>query len=612
MNLKKLLAIILSVITIISVIAVPATVGAATAEYVIDESRKGSLTINKYEMGDISKATNKGTGETTDSAKVPSNAKLFAGVTFKVTKIAGLDDKYFQGKGTALPTPEAAKKMTAIGTPISKTTDSKGCAKFTDLPLGVYFVTETSAPNHVMKKTPDFVVSVPMTDVESTHWIYDITVYPKNETKYSDLKIHKSDYNTRASLSDTQFKLERKTESGVWATVKEGLTTDTNGYVTIKDLPVNNFYRITETKAHSLYILDNTNNVCNIFMDSQGRICNTSKVPYNLNNDISLFEFTPNTKPEIDKFIDKSKGNSTNLVKETTFAHRSETDRNYYTIVVTTPNVDMSKLSVFKVTDKINDTLQAPRVESVKEENKTVIEKGSMGYTATVSSDNIVTVNFSTASNTVIKKNTKYYISISCFHSLTSTPILNKAELEYTSKTGTDETEKLTTDETKTITGAFEFMKVDESKNGLADAVFSIYSSENDAKNNTHPLSVATSETSGYSTTFKSGSDGSVRVIYLDFGDDVENGKKDYWLAEVKSPDGYYLLAKPVKITINRRSGSYTNTQMKIVNILRPDLPKTGGYGVAIFSAISFISLSVAGILFLIKRRIKKRVSDDK
>ena len=612
MNLKKLLAIILSAITIISVIAVPATVGAATAEYVIDESRKGSLTINKYEMGDISKATNKGTGETADSSKVPSDAKLFAGVTFKVTKIAGLDDKYFQGKGTALPTPEAAKKMTAIGTPISKTTDSKGCAKFTDLPLGVYFVTETSAPNHVMKKTPDFVVSVPMTDVESTHWIYDITVYPKNETKYSDLKIHKSDYKTRASLSDTQFKLERKTESGVWATVKEGLTTDTNGYVTIKDLPVNNFYRITETKAHSLYILDNTNNVCNIFMDSQGRICNTSKVPYNLNNDISLFEFTPNTKPEIDKFIDKSKGNSTNLVKETTFAHRSETDRNYYTIVVTTPNVDMSKLSVFKVTDKINDTLQAPRVESVKEENKTVIEKGSMGYTATVSSDNIVTVNFSTADNTVIKKNTKYYISISCFHSLTSTPILNKAELEYTSKTGTDETEKLTTDETKTITGAYEFLKTDEKSNPLAGAVFSLYANEADAKSNANPISVATSETSGYSTTFKSDSDGKVRIIYLDFGDDVENGKKDYWLAEVKSPDGYYLLAKPVKITINRRSGSYTNTQMKIVNILRPDLPKTGGYGVAIFSAISFISLSVAGILFLIKRRIKKRVSDDK
>lgn len=603
MNYKKILAIILTVITIAAALAVPASVGAATAEYVIDESRKGSLTINKYEMGDVSKATNSGTGETSDSAKVPSDAKLFAGVTFKITQIAGLDDKYFQGKGTPLPTPEEAKKMTAIGSPISKTTNDKGIVEFTNLPLGIYLVTETAAPNHVMKKSPDFVIPVPMTDVESKRWLYDITVYPKNETKYSDLKVHKSDYTTSESLANAEFKLERYTESKVWATVKEGLTTDKTGSFTVKDLPVNNFYRLTETKAPELYILDKTNNVCTVYIDTQGRVCNENKVPYNLNNDPTLFEFLPNSKPEIDKFIDKSKGSNTDLVKETTFGHRSEDDRNYYTIIVTTPNVDMSKLSVFKVTDQINNTLQAPRVESVKENNKTAIPKSAVGYSVSITKDNHVTVNFSTAANTVIKKNTKYYISISCFHSLTNEPILNDAQLEYTKITGTNETEKITTDKTKTITGAYEFLKTDSSQKGLKDAVFSLYASEEDAKNNRNPISVTQSEGAPYSTTFKSGADGKVRIIYLDFGDDVENGEKEYWIAEVQAPNGFMLLAKPEKIVVNRRSGSYTNTQMKIVNIPQPDLPKTGGYGTAIFSVIGFVSLSTAGVLFFIKRR---------
>lgn len=602
MNFRKILSAFMSILIITIALFVPATAG-AVSDNVIDTTKKGSITLYKYEMSDISQATSKGTGETSDAENVPESAKSFAGITFKVAKIAGLEDKYFQGKGIPLPTPSEASSMSALETPVSKTTDAKGMIKFTDLSLGVYLVQEVGPLNQVLKKTPDFVISIPTTDINSTRWMYDVTVYPKNETKYSDLTIHKSDYADNKSLADAQFMLERKDEKNAWVKVATELTTDSEGNVTVKDLPVNSFYRITETKTPSKYILDTTNNQRIVYIDTKGRVCDESKNPYNTNNNPILFEFTKNSKPAIDKFIDKSKGNNTNLVKETTFAHRSETDRNYYTIVVTTPNVELSKLKYFKVTDQINHTLQSPRVESVKEENSKVIEKGSTGYTTSVSADNLVTINFSTADNTVIKKNTKYYISISCFHSLTSTPILNKAELEYTSKTGTDETEKLTTDETKTITGAFEFMKVDESKNGLADAVFSIYSSENDAKNNTNPLSVATSETSGYSTTFKSGSDGKVRVIYLDFGDDVENGEKEYWISEIKAPNGYLLLAKPFKITVNRQSGSYEYTQLKIENVKQPSLPVTGGFVIAFLETLGALSLTIAGILLFMRKR---------
>lgn len=605
MKTKKLFAIILSILTIVTAIAIPST-ASAVADNIIDTTKLGSITIYKYEMADVSKATSKGTGEESDKNNVPAGAKLFKGVEFTVKQIAGLDDKYFQGNGTPLPSPTTAKTMAAIGKEIKVVTDDNGVAKFNDLPLGVYFVSETASPNQVLKKTADFVISLPFTDVLSQKWVYNAYVHPKNETKYATLKIHKSDYKTGSSLSDTYFKLERKNEKGVYEVVKDNIKTDNDGNVSVNDLPVNSFYRITETKPHSLYILDRTNNICTAFINSEGKVCDADKKPLNIKGDSSLFEFLPNTKPEIDKYIDKSKGQNSELVKETTFGHRSNNDRNYYTIIVTTPNIELNKLKLFTVTDQINDTLQSPKVESVREENTTTLAEGKNTYTTEVTKGNHVTVKFSTAAETVIKPNKKYYISISCFHALTKEPILNHATLEYT--TDIDKTEKIDTPDTKTISAAYEFLKTDEKGQPLANAVFSVYRSKDDAMNNRNPIPVTTGEGEPYSTTFKSKSDGKVRFIYMEFGDNVISGAQKYWVSEIQSPEGYMLLARPFEITVNRQSGSYDYTQTKVENIKKPDLPKTGGYGAFVLPLFGLISLATAGVLFFIK---KKKSSGD-
>ena len=604
MNIKRIIiAVVLAVCSI--VLAVPST-ASAVADNIIDTTKLGYITIYKYEMADVSKATSKGTGEESDKNNVPAGAKLFKGVEFTVKQIAGLDDKYFQGKGTPLPSPTTAKTMAAIGKEIKVVTDDNGVAKFNDLPLGVYFVSETASPNQVLKKTADFVISLPFTDVLSQKWVYNAYVHPKNETKYATLKIHKSDYKTGSSLSDTYFKLERKNEKGVYEVVKDNIKTDNDGNVSVNDLPVNSFYRITETKPHSLYILDRTNNICTAFINSEGKVCDADKKPLNIKGDSSLFEFLPNTKPEIDKYIDKSKGQNSELVKETTFGHRSNNDRNYYTIIVTTPNIELNKLKLFTVTDQINDTLQSPKVESVREENTTTLAEGKNTYTTEVTKGNHVTVKFSTAAETVIKPNKKYYISISCFHALTKEPILNHATLEYT--TDIDKTEKIDTPDTKTISAAYEFLKTDEKGQPLANAVFSVYRSKDDAMNNRNPIPVTTGEGEPYSTTFKSKSDGKVRFIYMEFGDNVISGAQKYWVSEIQSPEGYMLLAKPFEITVNRQSGSYDYTQTKVENIKKPDLPKTGGYGAFVLPLFGLISLATAGVLFFIK---KKKSSGD-
>lgn len=84
-------------------------------------------------------------------------------------------------------------------------TDAYGFTKASDLPLGLYLVVETAVPEMVTSTTAPFFVSVPMTAVEGglkdangntstrnadggNRWVYDVTVYPKNETGIPSLE----------------------------------------------------------------------------------------------------------------------------------------------------------------------------------------------------------------------------------------------------------------------------------------------------------------------------------------------------------------------------------------------------------------------------------------
>lgn len=70
-----------------------------------DSSKKGSITIHKYEYNGEAKVT--GTGE--DNQTPPEGAEPLANVKFKITKIAELS-AYYGTDTEAFPTVEAAKE----------------------------------------------------------------------------------------------------------------------------------------------------------------------------------------------------------------------------------------------------------------------------------------------------------------------------------------------------------------------------------------------------------------------------------------------------------------------------------------------------------------------
>ena len=67
-------------------------------------------------------------------------------------------------------------------------TDATGHTSASGLEQGLYLVVETRVPENVTSTCNPFFVSLPMTTVDGSEWLYDLTVYPKNQTGNPNLE----------------------------------------------------------------------------------------------------------------------------------------------------------------------------------------------------------------------------------------------------------------------------------------------------------------------------------------------------------------------------------------------------------------------------------------
>lgn len=61
-------------------------------------------------------------------------------------------------------------------------TDATGHTSASNMEQGLYLVVETRVPENITSTCNPFFVSLPMTTIDGTAWNYDVTVYPKNQT----------------------------------------------------------------------------------------------------------------------------------------------------------------------------------------------------------------------------------------------------------------------------------------------------------------------------------------------------------------------------------------------------------------------------------------------
>ncbi len=74
---------------------------------------------------------------------------------------------------------ETAMKNGGVAMP---ETDATGHTSASDMEQGLYLVVETRVPENVTSTCNPFLVSLPMTTIDGAAWNYDVTVYPKNQT----------------------------------------------------------------------------------------------------------------------------------------------------------------------------------------------------------------------------------------------------------------------------------------------------------------------------------------------------------------------------------------------------------------------------------------------
>lgn len=191
----------------------------------------------------------------------------------------------------------------------------------------------------------------------------------------------------------------------------------------------------------------------------------------------------------------------------------------------------------------------------------------------------------------------------------------NNAQLEYGNNP--KETTKTTPSEAKTPTYPLDILKKKKgSGDKLAGAKFSLYTSEEDAKNGNNAIKVSGNngnyvvDPASKNTVFESVASINEKGYNLHV-----NGLAagNYWLVETEAPAGYNKLTDPIKVTITKGEGEEWTVQKndtleedKIIDVENSTgslLPSTGGMGTIIFAVIAAILVLGVAVSFIRDKR---------
>lgn len=649
---RKMLAGVLSAAMVLSTMTVTAF-AAETKMPTIDTTKKGSITINKYEGDDTTKP--------------------LEGVTFTIYKIADLEQgsnpvelKYkslitgvnitSETKYNDIKSVVDSKIADGSLTGTSATTvmeSGKATAKFTELDLGIYLVEETKAPSQVVNKTANFLVSVPMTNEDGDDWVYDIIANPKNETVYGGITLIKkgktikvNESETEETLKNVSFELQKKETTG-WTKVDE-YKTNGSGVINVTGLAPAT-YRFIETNLGGTddnkgYILDGKT-AYEFTVQTDGKI-QVGTTEASESATITVY----NEKPSLEKSVENANGSYDNDTDA------SVGDTVTWKVEASVPS-NVNELKTYKLTDKMSDALtwenKAKANLKITTNNSTTLE-ASTDYTLTVPEDNTTggtwKIEFTEAGKTKLATSNVKVITVTFNTKLNENAIigsegnLNDAELDYSNaiyptedpdnpNKGNTPGEDKIKDQAIVYSFQMNIEKVDgkDSTIKLQGVTFDLYSYTG-AKTNPTEADLKGSDGTLVEQNLTTDADGKIQKSGL------KNGT--YYLVEtktVKTKDGkqYNLLKEPVKVeikvdyvtktettitkdvngnvadttTVSTKTftggdtGSDGTFTVTVKNYTGFDLPITGGMGTVLFSIAGFALMAGAAFVLLKGRR---------
>ena len=660
-RMKKLLTGLLTLAMTLSMMTMTAFAAEPSAKMPTidtDPAKTGTVTIHKYTRGTGTGIV--GTGTTADADHFPDGAVPLKDAGFTLYKVVDKDgmESYYNTNPTALPDvstyveSDGTIKSTYSGNATSEGfTDADGTATFSNLELGFYVVIETTVPDAVTTPMDPFLLSVPMTTTDGTGWLYDIHVYPKNETGYGKISLEKTGVNGE-KIPGAEFALQKRTATG-WDDITKKSTaqgdntgadlilkTDASGLITIDGLSKGE-YRLIETSVGNGYIMDGAT-AYEFTVNANKKI--TYKGVESANTKIEV----TNERPDLTKEVQKKNGGTWGRD-----ADYSIGDEIPYKITVNVPN-NITKLKTFTVTDtptNLTDDLASIKITC----NDVDVE--TTAYTTSATTEGGFTIAFTPANMTNYAGKTlviTYNATLKNTAFNTTAGNQNTAKLEYSKNITTDTTtdpdnpnkdkeEGKNTIENSTVVYTFAVKIVKNGVDGtetkpLANVEFDLYQEVPDG---TEGAITGTSVPAGLDNTkswkkiktLKTGTDGTVTHNGLSNG--------TYYLVETKTNDKYNLLKKPIEVTLNVQYTIATKTEstwvedtngqkqvkseitgttftstddttaaqgikvQKVINRKGFTLPTTGGIGTFVFT-FAGIAMMAAAVILLITGKKKK------
>lgn len=547
---KRFLTGLLSAALALSLCAMPAmaaedTVDTSTPQKttsVIDTTKKGSITIYKY---NTTKQTAQGATGTGEIQTPPAGATPLRGAEFTIYQVENdawlqeyygggaladgkkapkVDDYFNKDENGEVKSYEDSNLISGITAKDSQITNDEGFAQFKNLDLGLYLVIETKKPQSVVTAVTPFLVSVPMTRVQTgdkaengqlQEWLYDIVVYPKNSTVKGTFYLEKkgvigNDKAHATALPGVKFQLEHLND-GVelasatkddWTLIsppkkqdeeeqKNYFVTDGNGKIQVDDLTPGT-YRFTEIdyeKNQDEKYIVNAGDHYVFIVNPDGT---TVVKPNNADNDndyvasnstVTVYNYVPDVDKQVQKRGDE------NTWQEA--ADYNVGDMVPYKVTVTVPE-NITRLKTFTVTDtptNLKDDVSTIKVQYVEGETVTELKKSTETETNEIKEIKQVNENgFEIQFNP--DKMAKYAgekIVITYQAELLSSAVSttdgnsNKVSLIYSKKVKTDENpdtdkdKKTVQDETVVYTFKIKIIKTDENGKGLNGVEFDLY-----------------------------------------------------------------------------------------------------------------------------------------
>ena len=626
-----------------------------------DPDKTGTVTIHKYTSGNGMGSV--GNGTEAHPGDFPTGAEPLKGAGFTLYQVVdkGGMEAYYKADPKDLPDvseyvePDGTIKKADSGNATSEgLTDKNGTATFSGLELGFYVVIETTVPDAVTTPMKPFLLSVPMTTTDGSDWLYDIHVYPKNETGYGKISLEKTGVKDDEKISGATFALQKKSDTtSSWINITQKstaqgdntgdaliLTTDVNGLITIDGLSKGE-YRLIETSVGNGYIMDGATAY-------EFTVNSDKTITYKESTDANITIKITNERPDLTKEVKKK-----NITPEEwgRTADYSIGDKIPYRITVDVPK-NITKLKTFTVTD--TPTNLTDDVDSIEIKcNDAAVTADA--YTKAAVGDGF-TITFKPAQMAAYERQQlviTYNAKLKDTAYNTTAGNQNTAKLEYSKNItpnattdpdnpNKDKEEGKNTIENSTVVYTFAVKIVKTGVDGtetkpLANVEFDLYQEVPDG---TEGAITGTSVPAGLDNTkswkkiktLKTGTDGTVTHNGLSNG--------TYYLVETKTNDGYNLLKKPIEVILNVQYTTTTKTEsawvedgngqkqvkseikettftsadsttqqgikvQKVINKKGFTLPTTGGIGTFVFT-FAGIAMMAAAVILLITGKKKK------